>query len=258
MLRGDGSESDGLEQRRRRRCSTIDSSSDFHATIGSASRPSAAHNFEPMALVTISAAYGAQGSEIGRKLAERLDAPFLDRAIPVGVAERLAVPLEEADARDENLGSFFDRLLGSFMQMGGLYGATIAPLSQAPDEAAFRLATEEIIRTHAESGAGVIIGRGGMIVLADHPHVVRVRLGGPLEARLEQAMRLHGLSRADAQRAARDNDGVREAWIQRFYGRDIKDPSLYDLVIDATRFDAETCVELIAAAVAAEARGAKR
>jgi cytidylate kinase len=206
-----------------------------------------------MALVTISAAYGAQGSETGHKLAERLGVPFLDRAIPVEVADRLAVPLEEAETRDETPGGFVDRLLGSFMQMGGLYGATIPP-GDAPDEAAFRLATEEIIRKHAESGSGVIIGRAGMIVLADNPEVVRVRLGGPREARIEQAMRLHDLSRGEAERQARENDGVREAWIQRFYGRDVKDPSLYDLVVNATRFDADACVELIVTAVEARRR----
>jgi hypothetical protein len=205
-----------------------------------------------MVLVTISAAYGAQGSETGRTLAERLGVPFLDRAIPVGVAERLAVPLEEAEIRDEKPGSFVERLLASFMQMGGLYGATIPP-GEAPDAAVFRVATEEIIRKHAESGAGVIIGRAGSIVLADHPGVVRVRLGGPRAARIEQAMHLHGLSREEAERQADDNDGIRAAWVQRFYGADIEDPALYDLVIDATKFDSAACVELIAGAVAARA-----
>jgi hypothetical protein len=58
-----------------------------------------------MALVTISAAYGALGSEVGRKLADRLDVPFLDRAITAGVAQRLALPLEEAASLDESPGS---------------------------------------------------------------------------------------------------------------------------------------------------------
>jgi Cytidylate kinase-like family len=206
-----------------------------------------------MALVTISAAYGALGGEVGHKLAERLDVPFLDRAIPVEVAERLAVPLEEAETLDEAPGSLIERLLGSFIQMGGLYGATMAPLGGVPDEATFRKATEDIIRQHAASGDGVILGRAGMLVLADHPHVVRVRLGGPREARIEQAMRDHDLTREQAERQARENDGVREAWIQRFYGRDVKDPSLYDLVINATRFDADACVALIVRAVETEA-----
>jgi cytidylate kinase len=199
-----------------------------------------------MALVTISAAYGALGSEVGRRLADRLDVPFLDRVITAEVAERLALPLAEVESLDEFPGSRIERLLASFTQMGSLFGVTPAPVEEATDEATFRMATEDIIRRHAASGSAVI-------VLAAYPHVVRVRLSGPREARIRQAVRLHGLAREEADRQARASDGVREAWVQRFYGRDVKDPSLYDLVINATRFDAAACVELITQAVAAEA-----
>jgi hypothetical protein len=203
-----------------------------------------------MPLVTISSAYGALGGEVGPALADELGVPFLDRAIPAQVAEQLAVPLEEAENRDEALSSFFERLLGTFVMMGGMYGGAILPVAEIPDEAAFLAATEQIIRRHAASGDGVILGRAGMIVLADRPHVVRVRLTGPLEARIEQAMRRYGLSEEDARRQERENDGARAAWVQRFYGRDVTDPSLYDLVINATRFGVDECVSLIAAAAA--------
>jgi cytidylate kinase len=206
-----------------------------------------------MALVTISAAYGALGSEVGRRLADRLDVPFLDRVITAEVAERLALPLAEVESLDEFPGSRIERLLASFTQMGSLFGVTPAPVEEATDEATFRMATEDIIRRHAASGSAVIVGRAAMIVLAAYPHDVRVRLSGPREARIRQAVRLHGLAREEADRQARASDGVREAWVQRFYGRDVKDPSLYDLVINATRFDAAACVELITQAVAAEA-----
>ena len=204
-----------------------------------------------MALVTISSAYGALGGEVGRAVADKLDVPFLDRAIPAEVAEQLAVPLAEAENRDEALSGFFERLLGTFVMMGGMYGGAILPWSEIPDEAAFLAATEQIIRRHAASGSGVILGRAGMLVLADDPHVVRVRLSGPLEARIEQAVRRYGLSQEEARRQERENDGARAAWVQRFYGRDVTDPSLYDLVINATKFGVEECVALIVGAAAA-------
>ena len=43
-----------------------------------------------MSLVTLSATYGAGGSVVGPALAQRLDAPFVDRLIPTEVAARLA------------------------------------------------------------------------------------------------------------------------------------------------------------------------
>ena len=204
-----------------------------------------------MALVTISSAYGALGGEVGRAVADELGVPFLDRAIPAEVAEQLAVPLAEAENRDEALSGFFERLLATFVMMGGMYGGAILPWTELPDEAAFLAATEQIIRRHAESGDGIILGRAGMIVLADHPRVVRVRLSGPLDARIEQAMRRYGLSREQARKQERENDGARAAWVQRFYGRNVTDPSLYDLVFNATRFGVHQCVELIATAARA-------
>jgi hypothetical protein len=202
-----------------------------------------------LAVVTISSAYGAHGSEVGRAVASELGVPFLDRAIPAAVAEKLAVPLEEAETHDEALTGFIDRLLGAFVVMGSVYGSATPP-PDLPDEDAFRAATEHIIREHARSGSAVIVGRAGMIVLADEPHVLRVRLSGPLEARIERAAARYGLTSEQARRQERETDGARAAWVRRLYGRDVTDPSLYDLVINATKFGVEECVELIVAAVA--------
>ena len=41
-----------------------------------------------MSLVALSASYGAGGSVIGPALAERLDVPFIDRAIPLTSTSR--------------------------------------------------------------------------------------------------------------------------------------------------------------------------
>ena len=159
-----------------------------------------------------------------------------DRAIPAAVAQTLAVPLAEVETRDEVLGGFLERLLGTFAQMGGIHGGAIAPLPDVPDEAAFRVATERILREHAASDGGVILGRAGMIVLADQPGVLRVRLTSPVEARIEQAIRSNGLTAEAARRECDGSDAARAAYVHRFYGVDIRDPALYDLVINATRW----------------------
>ena len=55
-----------------------------------------------MTLVTLSAPYGAGGSRVGPAVAERLDLPFVDRAIPTGVAERLALTLRRSRATNRS------------------------------------------------------------------------------------------------------------------------------------------------------------
>jgi cytidylate kinase len=202
------------------------------------------------ALVTLSAPYGAGGSYIGPRLAERLGVPFVDRAIPSEVARRLAVPLAEAVRRDEAIGSLFDRMVRLLAPVGAAYGAR--PLDpEALDEQSYRLATEEVIREEAGTRGGVILGRAGSLVLAGVPGALHVRLFGPEDARVEQAMRLQRLDRDEARKRLSENDRAREAYVRHFYGADPTDLRHYHLALDSTAFALDDCVDLIAEAVEA-------
>jgi hypothetical protein len=204
-----------------------------------------------MTVVTLSASYGAGGSEVGPRLAERLGVPFLDRVIPTAVAERLAVPLADALAHDDAVRSVLERLLMRFAPAAQTFsGAT--PPADLVDERSYLRCTEEIIRERA-AGGGVILGRAAAVVLADEPAALHVRLDGRVERRLAQAMRLEGIDREAAERHMRDTDRAREAYVQQFYGVDARDASLYHLVIDSTTFALDACVELVAQAAAARA-----
>ena len=206
-----------------------------------------------MTLVTLSASYGTGGSRIGPELAAVLGVPFVDRAIPVAVAERMAVPLEEALARDETQGSRLDRLLRDFAPAVQVYAGGGAMIPTAFEEQSYREATEQVIREHAARGEGVILGRAAAVVRLDGPRVLRVRLDGPAENRLAQAMEAEGIDLKTAKRRMKQTDRARDAYIQHFYRRDSRDPTLYHLMIDATAFTVEDCVELIAMAARAHA-----
>ena len=197
-------------------------------------------------LVTISASYGAGGSQIGPAVAERLGVEFLDRAIPTSVADRLRVPLDDALAHDESLGDAIGRLVSTFALLPELAGAMVQAGYLAGED--YRRETERLIKEHAKAGA-VILGRAGAVILRDHPDALHVRLDGPPERRIAQAVEIEGLSPNDAERLRKDGDRAREAYVRHFYGCDAKDPSLYHLVIDSTALSKETVVEVIAAAV---------
>ena len=205
-----------------------------------------------MSLVALSASYGAGGSVVGPELAERLGVPFVDRAIPTKVAESLDVPLAHALEHDENVGSLLDRMLTHFAPLSGAYSSgTASEVLVATD--VYREATERVICEHAEAGRGVILGRACALVLRERPEVLRVRLDGPEEARLEQAMRIQGIDRETAQERMRQTDRARDAYVRHFYGADPRDMSIFHLVIDSTAVGLDVCVDLVAHA--AEARG---
>ena len=197
-----------------------------------------------MTVVAMSAAYGAQGSLVGPALARRLDVPFVDRVIAMRVAARLDVTVDEAIGLWEPPDrSFLERLLSSFL--GADTGAPIGPPPDivSPDD--FRREAEAAVLEQAATGEGVILGRGAVAALRDHPHVLRVRLSGPRDRRLAQAMDLGEMDQATAIAAMRRLDRYHADYLRRFYDVDIDDPALYHLAIDATTMDTETCVELI-------------
>ena len=205
-----------------------------------------------MSVVTISASYGAGGSQIGPQLAQRLSAKFVDRAIPSAVAERLAVPLSEAIAHDEAVRSVLERLLVRFAPAAQAFsGATPPP--EILDERSYLKVTEQVIRERAAGGSVVILGRAAAVVLRDEPAALHVRLDGPRERRLEQAMRLEHADRETAERHMRETDRAREAYVRQFYDVDARDQSLYHLVLDSTALGLGTCVAVIATAAAGHA-----
>jgi cytidylate kinase len=88
-----------------------------------------------------------------------------------------------------------------------------------------------------------------VVLLREDPRALRVRLDGPPERRVRQAMRLdQHLRRASAERSLRDFDRAHGAYIQQFYGVDIRDPALYHVVLDSTAIELEACAEVIALA----------
>ncbi len=206
-----------------------------------------------MTLVALSAAYGAAGSVIGPAVARRLDVPFVDRAISLEVAERLEVPLDDALALEQPTGgSLLGRLLMGFL------GADVGAPAPLPADIAtpedFHHASEEAIRARAASGEGVLLGRGAVAVLRDDPRALRVRLSGPRDRRVRQALDLGAPDKAAATRAMRQLDRTHAEYWRQFYDLDIDDPALYHLVIDATALDTEACVDLIERAARAIAR----
>ncbi|MBB4933705.1 cytidylate kinase [Lipingzhangella halophila] len=222
-------------------------------------------------VVTISATYGAGGSAIGRSVAERLDVPFVDRAVPNEVAREIGCRLEDVLEHDDRAPAGFDRLLASAAKLpsvtlgsvdASFVGATDADGRLLFDEE-FVEHTERVIRKVASIG-GVILGRAAAIVLADHEHALHVRLDGARERRLAQAATMREAVRdeapatgddAPAQEAAAwqpptmreldDNDRARAAYVRRFYRVNAEDPRHYHLVLDSTAISRETCADLI-------------
>ncbi|HEY2203918.1 MAG TPA: cytidylate kinase-like family protein [Pseudonocardia sp.] len=202
-----------------------------------------------MSIVTLSAAFGAGGGIVGPAVAERLGVPFVDRAIPVRVANDLGVPVEDALARDEKVKGWLARMLHSAAPLSGEYmlGYDAPRVALLPDSEYLECTKSAIRRVVADSG-GVILGRAAALVLRDHPTALHVRLDGPPERRVRQVMRSQRMSEDDARAMMEHNDAARTSYVRHFYRCDPADPSHYHLVLDSTRLSLDACADLIVAA----------
>jgi hypothetical protein len=209
-------------------------------------------------VVTLSASFGAGGSIIGPSVAEQLGVPFLDRAIPVAVAEALAVPMAEVVAHDERRTPGLGRLLASLARaaaapdtaFGSAPTAARASLGDQPEQA-FRDQTERVIHQIADTTGGVILGRAAAIVLRNRPSALHVRLDGPPEARIQRAVGFEEIDVEEARKILGETDRAREAYVKHFYKCDARDACHYHLVLDSTALEFDTCAELIVTAARA-------
>ena len=204
-------------------------------------------------VVTISASYGAGGSVIAPKVAERLGFPFFDRAVPAGgpvVGPDNVVVQPDDDGGPEGAAEE-ERTEGRLARMLARFAAVPDPLALSPAgevtrfrDDALREEAEDRVRAFALSD-GVILGWGSTIVVKEAFHV---RLDGPADARLRQGMRIENRTEEEARTRLEHTDRTRELYIKRMYGRDWRDVMLYQLVVDSTALPADACADVIVAA----------
>lgn len=197
-----------------------------------------------MSSVTISASYGARGEGVAQAVAAGLQLPFLDRAIPHAVARQLHVTEEIAETQDEHAPSRWDQFFGAFASVEAVSTAVGISLEALQSPAAYVEATERVIRGVADTTGAVILGRAGMVVLGGRDDVLCVRLDGPLDARISQAI-ADGADETTARETQRDVDDARERYVSVFYNVHQGDVRLYHLVINSTVLPLDACVDII-------------
>ncbi len=98
-------------------------------------------------------------------------------------------------------------------------------------------------------GDSIYSGHSGHLLFFGFPHVLRVRLVTPWEARVRAAMERQRLGRREAIARLDQQDGARQRWTRTFYNVDWGDPEQYDMVLNLTRMSLDEAANLMAHAV---------
>ncbi|NWG00644.1 MAG: cytidylate kinase family protein [Thermoanaerobaculaceae bacterium] len=165
-----------------------------------------------MPIVTISRGSMSGGQNLAQCLAEALQVPCVGREIVLEAAAKLGVSDQVLAAKLERSPSFWDRLTS--------------------ERRIYVAAVQAALAEHAASGNLLYHGYAGHLLLAGVPAVLRVRLIAPLEKRIQAVIESQGLDRSEAEAYIRKVDEERVRWTRMVYGVDLRDPALYDLVIN--------------------------
>jgi cytidylate kinase len=211
-----------------------------------------------MPVITIGRQFGAGGATVGRMLATRLKADFLDSAIIDEVARRLQLPKEEVEAEDEQPGSLLARLLvalgtASTEPLIPAETAAWTPPNAAPTfdtRKAVLQITQHVIQEAARAGNVVIVGRGGAYILSKDPNALHVFLRAREDVRVKTIMERFNMSSEDeARKRLKQSDENWTSYIRQVYGHDRVHPGHYDMVLDTGRLGYDATCEVVIAAL---------
>src|SRR5207249_2029970 len=103
----------------------------------------------------------------------------------------------------------------------------------------------------AEMDNAILMGRGGQWLLRGIPHILRVRVIAPFEARVKRWIKRTAAMTGETptQRAAADfvrrDDAEKSGRMRYLYEVDLADPLLYELIVNTEKLRHEAVVEIL-------------
>jgi cytidylate kinase len=206
-----------------------------------------------MPVVTIRGKLGSGAPEIGKQVAESLHIDYIDREIIAQVATRLNLEEQEVVAKEMPPTSLQDRiaeaLAHGYTIGNGIQGAYL-PIWQIPlDNNRYMEALTGLITELAHGHSAVIYGRGSQFILKDHPQSLHVSIVAPMKVRLRRVMESRKISEEHAKQDIGRFDGSAREFHKRFFGTEMEEPTIYDLVINTEKYSFQAATSIILEAV---------
>jgi cytidylate kinase len=199
-----------------------------------------------ISILTIEREYGSGGGEIAQLLAQQLGWKLWDQLLTEEIARHANCPKAVVQVREERTDPLYYRLFKSFLR-GSYEGSLNAHKLKVVDSESILRITERVVQQVAKEGNSVIVGRGSQQFLKDRPDTLRIFLYAP---RADKVRRLlaRGKTETEAQQLVDTVDRERVDFIQKYFGVDWPDRSVYHSMINTTIGDqavARTILDLI-------------
>jgi cytidylate kinase len=189
-------------------------------------------------VVTISRQVGCCARDLAQDLADRLGVQVWGRELVDAIAQDRGLRREVVAKLDSGLVNDVD---------AWVRGILANRLFMSDD---YMEALASTVKTLAETGGAVFVGRGASFILGDRADL-RLRLVASDEQRLAVLRERRGLDHDAAHALMTRTDEARVAFIRKYFGADVDDHRHYDLVINTDRLQPGVLVEVSEAMVRA-------
>lgn len=182
--------------------------------------------------ITLARETGAGGSELARKIAQRLQWDVLDQEIVDYLEEHYGTPRCLIQRLDEKHENWLSGIITS--QIGGL----------GFSELSYTHRVSKLLLLAASHGNVIIVGRGARFILPRNGGL-SVRIVAPFDFRVEQVMLRRALSEKEAHKFVVETDLQRELYIKDHFHQNSADPHLYDIVINVEEVTLDDATDII-------------
>lgn len=188
-------------------------------------------------MITISRQYGTDGHQIAKFLAEKLGIPFYDKDL-ITIASQETRFAEKAFDEAERTATTSLGYILSNRSNRSLYGM---PLNDQ-----MFMVQSGIIRTIADKGPAVIVGRCADYVLSGYKPTIDIFLQASTESRTKTVMERENVSKKEAQMRIARLDKSRATYYNYYTDRKWSDLNNYDIALNVSHLTAEEAAGLLA------------
>lgn len=188
-------------------------------------------------MITISRQYGTDGHQIAKLLAEKLEIPFYDKDL-ITIASKETRFNEKAFEQAEETATTALGYALSNRSNRSLYGM---PLNDQ-----LFMVQSGIIRTIADKGPAVIVGRCADYVLSGYKPTIDVFLQASAEARVKTVMERENVTKKEAQNRIARLDKARATYYNYYTDRKWSDMKNYDIALNVSYLTPQEAADLLA------------
>lgn len=194
-------------------------------------------------VITIGRQFGSGGRQLGMALAKALGIPYYDKELMLEAAKKAGMSPEFFERKDERMPTFLSGIFSfsmGFNPMAWYQGST-----SISDDAIYH-SQSEVIKTIADRGPCVIVGRSADYVLRDRPNVINIFVHAPMDVCVRRIMERSDCNDEDSARMLAEKTNKLRANYYNFYtDKRWGMAAGYDLTFDSSLVPMDAMVDII-------------